>query len=165
MAEQRQFSQTSLGQLQKARIKIWEKRSNRSKTYLRSNKRKKVGGNAKNQHFLQEILHAYFLSPDPTTNFKTKNLEFAQNCLKKTIRQFDKKKSKITRAAKIDFWQARMPQWQSIHQQTFTSAAVFYFSKSSKGPSLGCLVSRGGSAICKEFLTMNNKHDLNHKIH
>ena len=92
MAEQRQFSQTSLGQLQKARIKIWEKRSNRSKTYLRSNKKKKVGGNAKNQHFLQEILHAYFLSPDPTTNFKTKNLEFAQNCLKKTIRQFDKKK-------------------------------------------------------------------------
>ena len=37
------------------------------------------------------------------------------------------------RAATVDFWQARTPQWWSLHQFAATAAAIFYFSKSSQG--------------------------------
>ena len=48
------------------------------------------------------------------------------------------------RAATVDFWQARTPKWRPLHRRTADVAAVFYFSKSSQGPSLGCLASRSG---------------------
>ena len=43
----------------------------------------------------------------------------------------------IHRDAMVDFW------WQA-GEVAATAAAVFYFLKSSQGPSLGCLASRGG---------------------
>ena len=41
-----------------------------------------------------------------------------------------------------------MPKWQPLHRRAATTAtAVSDFSKSSQGPSLGCLASRGGPEI------------------
>ena len=54
------------------------------------------------------------------------------------------------RAPTIDFWQARLPYGHPLHWHTATAAVVFYFSKSSQGPSLDCLdclASRGSPAF------------------
>ena len=40
-----------------------------------------------------------------------------------------------------------MFRWHPLHLCAVTAIAVFYFSKSSQGPSLGCLASRGGPGL------------------
>jgi hypothetical protein len=42
------------------------------------------------------------------------------------------------KAATVDIWQARMSSWWPLHWRATAAAVVFYFSKSSQGPSLGC---------------------------
>ena len=58
------------------------------------------------------------------------------------------------RAATVDFWQAKTPLWCILYRHTVTSSTIFYSSKSSQGPSLGCLASHGCPALTLDEITL-----------